>query len=90
MSVVNIRALRNEADHLPASLEDAAAVRRSLIDAGQTPQVADGIVGWLVAKATGEPDYTSAPTRSRYRRILATLPVAGSSGATGRYLRMAS
>jgi len=90
MTVVNLRALRNEADHLPSSLEEAAAIRAALLDAGQPPQVADGIVGWLIAKATGQPDLTAATTRSRYRRVLATLPPTVGNNATGRLLRRAA
>jgi hypothetical protein len=86
MSVVNLRALRNEADHLPSSLDEAMTVRRRLIEAGQSRAIADGIMAWLVTKATGEPDTTDAATRSRYRRILATIPPLHSR-ATGRLLR---
>lgn len=71
---VNIRALRNEADFLPEQVSDLASVRENVLAAGHAPAVADGIVGWLVAKANGQPDLTSSKTRSRYRRILAELP----------------
>jgi hypothetical protein len=87
MSVVNIRALRNEADHLPSSIEEAASVRAAIIDAGHSPTLADSVVGWLIAKAAGHADATSPTTRSKYRRVLATLPGTVRSGATGRYLR---
>lgn len=73
VAVVNLRALRNEADWLPRTLEDAALVRSVLVDDGQTEQVVNGITGWLVAKANGQPDRTEASTRARYRRVLASL-----------------
>lgn len=90
MSVVNLRALRNEADFLPSSIDDAARVRQAIIDAGNPAQVADGIVGWLISKAAGHPDRTASDTRSRYRRILATLPPTVGNNATGRYLSKAA
>ncbi len=72
-SKVNERALRNEADWLPQTLSDVVCVRRSLLDAGTRREMADPIVTWLILKASGEPDITSATTRSRYRKVLAGL-----------------
>ena len=69
----NRRGLRNEAAFLPTSVEDLAELRRRIVDAGHPAQTASGIVGWLVAKTAGDPDPTSAPTRSQYRKILAEL-----------------
>jgi hypothetical protein len=90
MTVVNLRSLRNEADFLPASIDDAAAVRAAVLEAGHTPALADGLVGWLIAKAAGHADNSSPTTRSRYRRILATLPPTVSGNATGRYRTLAA
>ena len=92
--------LRNEAAYLPESVEDLADLRRRVIAAGYPQQTASGIVGWLVAKAAGDPDLTSAPTRSQYRKILAELDdspnqpvrqleVVASSGAPARRRRVA-
>ncbi len=71
-----------EAEYLPATVHDLAELRRQLVDlieAGATDvaprsadTTADSIVGWLVSKLDGA-DNLSAPTRSRYRRILAQL-----------------
>lgn len=76
--------LRIEAQFLPDSLGDLLALRPRLvamiatgevdgIRASSADTVADGIVGWLVAKAAGETDTLTASTRSRYRRILGQL-----------------
>ena len=73
VATVNQRALRNEAAWLPETLEDAVAVRRAIMDAGYARAHADGVVGWLVGKAAGEPDTTGQAVRSRYRKLLATL-----------------
>lgn len=71
------RDLRNEADwipsdtiELPAALEE---LRSRLFDAGRPSSEINGITGWMVAKALGEQDTTAAPTRARYRKILADL-----------------
>jgi hypothetical protein len=65
--------LRNEADHLPATLADVIALRRRIIELGHSQAEAAGVVGWVIAKAAGEPDVTGAATRARYRKILAEL-----------------
>lgn len=74
---VNVRALRDEASWLPRTLGETTVARRALLAAGQPPAVADAIVGWLVAKAVGDPDLTAAPTRARYRKILRNLEAPG-------------
>lgn len=66
-------ALRNEADYLPADLGDLVELRRRLVAAGHPAHVVAGVIGWLVAKSAGDIDPTSAPTRSKYRKILAEL-----------------
>lgn len=67
------RDLRNEAEHLPESVEDAAVLYDRLIEAGHSPSVALAISGWTTIKATGRPDPTNSATRARYRKILAEL-----------------
>lgn len=66
-------ALQGERDHLPDDLEDLIDLRRRIIESGETPATAAGVIGWLLAKKAGEPDVTGAPTRSRYRKILARI-----------------
>lgn len=65
--------LREEAAFLPTSVDDLVELRRRLIDSGHPDQVASAIVGWLVAKTTDDPDLTASSTRSRYRKILASI-----------------
>jgi hypothetical protein len=70
------RHLRNEAAHLPGDLGDLLALRASVIAAGHSRRVADGLCAWLLGVAAGDhgrPDAVSGPTRARYRRILAEL-----------------
>jgi hypothetical protein len=70
---INERALRNEADFLPTTLEDLVGLRRRVVAAGYPDQVASGVCAWLLTKAAGDPDRTSSDTRARYRKILAEL-----------------
>lgn len=79
----NPRALRNEADYLPGSLEDLIELRSRVITAGHSAPVANGLIGWLLSKANGEPDVTGPDTRAKYRKILAGLEVS-SPGGPGR------
>lgn len=96
------RDLRNEATYLPTSVEELVALRQAVIDLGHTEQIANGLIGWLIAKAGRQPDAGSARTRSAYRKILAELPalapppeqperslkvVAGEGKGTGRRAR---
>jgi hypothetical protein len=55
------------------TLRGLEELRRRLVSAGHPPSLAAGLVAWLNAKKHGSPDDTSAPTRSRYRRILAQM-----------------
>lgn len=80
-------ALRNEAEWLPSRLGDLVDVRRRVIAAGYGAATANGLIGWLVSKAAGERDITGAPTRSRYRKILAELDVDHDPGR-GRHLEV--
>lgn len=70
------RHLRNEAGHLPGDLGDLLELRASILKAGHSRRVADGLCSWLLGVAAGDharPDAVSGPTRARYRRILAEL-----------------
>jgi len=49
------------------------AIRTALVDAGQPAAVAAGIVAFLLSRRYGTDDGLSAPTRSRYRKILRDL-----------------
>ncbi len=73
MAEINLRALRNEAEWLPSSLDDVVAIHDVLKASGQSDQVTNGIVGWLVSKKAGRPDNLGSPTRSTYRKVLAGL-----------------
>lgn len=62
--------IRGEADWIPASLDDLELIRQALVDAGEPITVVNGITAWLVAKALGEDDPSSAHTRAKYRKVL--------------------
>ena len=77
------RDVQGEARFLPQTLADAVALRTAvqlLIATGCVPGVsrdradsyADQLTGWLVGKTRG-PDDRAAPTRAKYRRVLAAL-----------------
>jgi len=76
---------REEADHVPKNLTEAIELQERLIQAGVAPAAAAGCVMWLVGKAHGE-DHTTAPTRSRYRKLLAQLD-GGDGGKPTRVIR---
>ena len=64
--------IRGESAFLPIrSVQQLTALREAIIDAGESPATAAGIVGWLLVKNAGEPDELAGTTRSRYRKILA-------------------
>jgi hypothetical protein len=67
------RSIQNEAEHLPATVSDLAELTESITAAGYTSAEALGLAGWLARKAAGMSDPTTAPTRAKYRRILAQL-----------------
>lgn len=82
--------LRIEARFLPESLaqaEQLRAVIRDAIASGRIEDVttaraettADSITGWLIGKRAGV-DSLSAPTRSLYRRVLASVEYATTPG----------
>lgn len=72
-TVVNPRSLGIEAKYVTYSVADLVALRRRLLAAGESEAVAAGIIGWLVAKAAGDPNSINATTKARYRRILERL-----------------
>ena len=75
---------REEADHVPKNLTEAIALQQRLVDeAGATPATAAGVVMWLLTKAYGDEDTTAAPTRSRYRKLLAMLDDGDDGDAIG-------
>jgi hypothetical protein len=55
------------------SPEHLAQLRDHVLELGEPTQVANGIVGWLLGKATGRPDITSSDTRAKYRSVLRKL-----------------
>jgi hypothetical protein len=84
------RSIRDEAEWIRENLSvvELAGLKASIESLGYSPQVAAGLVGWIVDKAAGRPDQTGAPTRARYRKILAELapsaPEPSGSGRRGR------
>lgn len=70
--------IRGEAKFIPQTIGDLEQLRSKLVTAGHPSQVVNGLTGWLVAKALGEKDTTSGPTRANYRRILAELDASDS------------
>lgn len=65
--------IRNEASWIPRSFDDVEDLRERLIEAGHSAAIVNGLTGWLMAKALGHVDETSASTRTRYRKVLAEL-----------------
>lgn len=56
---------------LPATLAELAALRADVKALGYGDQLANGLTGWLAAKASGQPTNTSPQTAATYRKILA-------------------
>src|SRR5712671_874773 len=57
---------------LPATLDDLAQLREEILRLGEPAQVANGLLGWLTARAKGQDTSgTGTPTAARYRKILA-------------------
>jgi hypothetical protein len=67
--------IQGEGDWIPDAehVRELAELRRQIIELGEPPSVANGMIGWLVSKAAGERDTTSSKTRAQYRKILARL-----------------
>ena len=97
MSMTERKDLRIEGEFIPLEVEDLIALRTRVVDlvaAGEiedvkpkmADSVANGITGWLVAKASGDRDTLAASTRSRYRRVLTRLdeldPEGGQRGSS--------
>lgn len=75
MRAVRSDSIQGEGDWIPDAdrVRELAELRRLIIDLGETPATANGIIGWLIAKAAGERDVTGPNVRARYRKILARL-----------------
>src|ERR1700681_497779 len=65
---------RIERDFVPLSLEEAQTLRRAIIDAGYGQAMASTVVGWLLDKSIDGVDRTGNGERTRYRKVLASLP----------------
>lgn len=80
--------LREEAAHLPESIDELVALRERVMAAGESRRVADGLVMWVLAKQIGEPDTTAPKVRANYRKILRRLdelePIGPSRRKTSR------
>ena len=73
-ATINPRSYQEERRYVGVGLDQLIALRRRLItEAGASDQIAAGLIGWIVAKSAGDPDHTSAPTRSTYRKLLRRL-----------------
>ncbi len=70
-----------EGDFLPKTVEDLVVLRTRIVEAVQSgaidevkpsaaDSVANGITGWLVAKASGQTDTLGPSTRAKYRKVL--------------------
>jgi len=93
---INPRSIGVEGPFISTDVVVLADLKNALLEAGEPPSVGNGIVGWLIDKAVGNPDLTSATTRSRYRRTLQALvdagyhpPISGPDNGTLRYPREA-
>lgn len=62
-----------ERPFLAPAFEEWEALDGAMADLGHGPQVRQGVIGWLLVKRQGLRDSSSAPTRSRYRKILASV-----------------
>lgn len=72
-TAINPRSLQIEAHYISTDVVELANLKAKLLDNGEPPSLASGLVGWLVDKAAGRRDLTAASTRSRYRRALEAL-----------------
>jgi hypothetical protein len=59
---------------LAPAIVQAARLRRAIVQADYPPALAAGIVAWLLERSHDESDHTSPSVRSRYRRVLESLP----------------
>jgi hypothetical protein len=74
---VNERAWQIEADVVPNDLGEAADLWNRLVENGESPATANGVIGWLLEKKELGRDSTAKTTRSRYRKALAKLVLSG-------------
>lgn len=72
-STVNPRSIGIEGHYTTGNVAELAELKRRLLAAGVSKNLALGLIGWLVDKAAGSPDLTASDTRSRYRKLLAEL-----------------
>ena len=55
------------------SLKQARELRRLLIDAGYSPTIASGVVGWIIEKSHSGVSDIAPASQTRYRSILSGL-----------------
>jgi hypothetical protein len=67
------RSSKIENDYPLRSLKDARELRRTLIDAGYSPTIASGVVGWIIEKSHSGVSDVAPASQTRYRSILAGL-----------------
>ncbi len=76
VALVSMRtdAWQAERDFVPETVREAVILRRAIIEAGHSQATAGRLVAWLMARSVEDSDKTSNTVRSRYRRILESLP----------------
>jgi hypothetical protein len=74
---VNPRSIGAEGPYITTDVRKLARLKAELVDNGVPAYQALALVGWLVDKAAGAPDTTTATTRAAYRKLLAELDSAG-------------
>lgn len=80
--------LRDEVEWIDAGTDELRELRARILDLGEPATVANGIVGWIIAKQAGPDDACNSVTRSRYRKILRrVLDGEGDDGPGGRRRR---
>lgn len=82
--------LREEAGHLPASIDELVALRDRVMAIGESRGRAEGLCMWVLAKQRGEPDTTSSRTRAYYRMVLRRLDELEPAGPGARRKRRSS
>lgn len=74
---VNPRSIRIEGRYITTDVAQLARIKQAALEQGESSPVANGLIGWLIDKAVGNPDLASAQTRSNYRKLLARLDESG-------------
>lgn len=59
---------------LAPAIVQAARLRRAIVSEGYSQATANALVGWLIGRHQDDSDATNNVTRSRYRRVLESLP----------------